>query len=73
MAQIVEYSTKSGPCISGNVEFELFHQKRTLHNGFKGNRLRQQVRNDHGIISCFHKNPNFDMPFADQTQFVPQN
>ena len=68
LAQIVECSNKNEPCVFGNVEFELFHQKPTFYNGFRGNRLRQHVRNDHGIIPCFHTNPDFDMSVADRTQ-----
>ena len=36
------------------------------------NRLGQNVRNDRGIISCFHINSDFDMCFASQTHVFPE-
>ena len=57
----------------GNIEFQLFHQQRNFDNGFRGNRLRQHIRSDRGIISCFHIDSKFDMLFADQTQLFQKN
>ena len=38
-----------------------------------GNRLGQNVHNDRGIISCFHKNSDFDLRVTGQSQYFPEN
>ena len=48
--------------------FQHFCQKLNFYDGFMGNRLGQNVRNGCGIISGFHKNSDFDMRFAGQSQ-----
>ena len=54
LSKIAEYCPTNEPCIFGNIEFEHFHQQLNFYNWFRGNRLRQHVRNDCGIIPCFH-------------------
>ena len=55
------------------MQFDQFYQKLNFYNGFRGNHLGQNVRNDCGIISCFHINIDFDMCFARQIHVFPKN
>jgi hypothetical protein len=43
-----------------------------FYRGFGGNHLGQNVRNDCGIISGFHKNSDFDQCFAGQSPCFPE-
>jgi len=60
------------PCLP---EMEIYHFCRELnfYNGFRGNRLGQNVRSDHGIISVFYKKHDFDKRFTSQSQCFPEN
>ena len=42
------------------IHFQHFCQKLNFYQGFMWNRLGQNVRNDRGIISCFHKISDFE-------------
>ena len=53
--------------------FQHFCPKLDFHGGFGRNRLGQNVRIDRGIISGFHKNPNFDARVACQSPCFPEN
>ena len=53
-------------------EFVRCYQKLNFYNGVRGNRLGGNVRNDRGIIPCFHLNTDFDMCFARKTHVFPE-
>jgi hypothetical protein len=42
-------------------------------NGFRGNSLGRNVRNDRGIISGFHNHNDFDRSFTSQSPCFPEN
>ena len=48
-------------------------QKSNFYYGFKGSRLGQNVRNDRGIISHFHKKHDFDTRFTNQSLCFAEN
>ena len=73
LRQIVRYRPQTEPQTFGKIAFQHFRQKLNFYRGFKGNRLGQNVRNDRGIISGFHKNNDFDMQFAGQSPCFPEN
>ena len=50
------------------MEFNTVRQKSNFYDGFRRNRLGQNVRIDHGVISRFDNNSDFDMCFALQSQ-----
>ena len=66
------------PCFSNSLfyrksGFQLFRQKLNFYDGFRGNRLGQNVRNDRGIISGFHKNSDFDRRFTGRSPCFSEN
>ena len=52
--------------------FQHFCQRLNFYPGFQSNRLGQNDRNDHGIISGVHQKSDFDPCFAGQSQYFPE-
>ena len=67
------FSISQTHMFTGKLKIETVLRKLIFYNGFMVNSLGQNVHNDCGIISGFHKNHNFAMHFTDQGLDFPQN
>ena len=71
--QIVRYCPETESQTFWKFHFQHFCQKLNFYRGFTGNRLRQNDRNDRGIISIFYEKCDFDRRFAGQSPRFPEN
>ena len=55
------------------IKDQRFRPKLSFCDGFRRNRLGQNVSIDRGIIPSFHTNIDFDTSFTRQSRYFPEN